>query len=106
MVKTLERMEFFTMTASLACAFVQLLYKPHYCHRADVWITCHQFRHTFARHLIEVGVPVTSVQRLLGHARIRTTELYTHISDRKIQADYEAAMAEIGEYFSSDGGVR
>ena len=78
----------------------------HYCRRAGVWITCHQFRHTFARHLIEAGVPVTSVQRLLGHARIRTTELYTHISDRKIQADYAAAMAEIDGYFSSDGGAR
>jgi site-specific recombinase XerD len=78
----------------------------HYCRRAGLWITCHQFRHTFARHLIEVGVPVTSVQRLLGHARIRTTEIYIHISDRKIQADYEAAMAEIDERLLPDGGAR
>jgi site-specific recombinase XerD len=56
--------------------------------------------------LIEVGVPVTSVQRLLGHARIRTTEIYIHISDRKIQADYEAAMTEIDERLLPDGGAR
>ena len=67
-----------------------------YCHEAGVWITCHQLRHTFGRHLVEARVPATTtIQRLLGHARIRTTEGYLHISDRQVQADYAAAMAEI-----------
>lgn len=68
-----------------------------YCHRAGVWITCHMLRHTFARHLVEAGVPVTSLQRLLGHVRIRTTQIYLHISDRQVQADYESAMEEVSQ---------
>ncbi|MEM7335858.1 MAG: tyrosine-type recombinase/integrase [Chloroflexota bacterium] len=63
-----------------------------YCQETAVWVTCHQLRHTFARHLIEASVPVTTVQRLLGHARLRTTEAYLHISDTQTQADYSAAM--------------
>ena len=68
------------------------------CRRA-----CHQLRHTFARHLIEAGVPVTSVQRLLGHARLRTTQTYLHISDGQVQADYRAAMAEIANRLMQEG---
>jgi len=66
-----------------------------YCHQAGVWITCHQFRHTFGRDLAEARVPVTSIQRLLGHARLRTTEVYIHISGGQVQADYDAAMQQI-----------
>jgi site-specific recombinase XerD len=66
-----------------------------YCRKAGIWLTCHQLRHTFARHLVEAGVPVTSVQRLLGHARMRTTETYLSISDSQVQADYQAAMAAL-----------
>ncbi|MBI4334857.1 MAG: tyrosine-type recombinase/integrase [Chloroflexi bacterium] len=75
-----------------------------YCHKAGIWITCHQLRHTFGRHLVEAHVPVTSIQRLMGHVRLRTTELYMHVSDQQIQADYEAAMAEIVKGFLSEGG--
>lgn len=74
-----------------------------YCRQAGVWITCHQLRHTFARHLVEAGMPVTSIQRLLGHVRLRTTQTYLHISDRQVQADYEAAMAQIARRFSPEG---
>jgi len=63
-----------------------------YCRQAGLWFTCHQFRHTFGRHLVECRVPVTSIQRLLGHSRLRTTELYIHISDTQTQTDYDAAM--------------
>jgi site-specific recombinase XerD len=78
----------------------------HYCRQADVWLTCHQLRHTFGRHLVEAGMPVTSIQRLLGHARLRTTELYLHISDRQVQADYEAAMEQVSQRLLPEGGER
>jgi len=68
-----------------------------YCRQAGLWITCHQLRHTFGRHLVEAGVPVTTIQRLLGHARLRTSELYIHISDQQVQADYQAAMARLSQ---------
>ena len=67
----------------------------HYCHQAGIWITCHQFRHTFGRHLTESRVPVTTIQRLLGHSQLKSTEVYLHISDPQVQADYETAMFEI-----------
>jgi site-specific recombinase XerD len=69
-----------------------------------VWITCHQLRHTFGRHMIEGRMPVTSLQRLLGHSRIRTTQVYMHISDQQVQADYEAAMEQVSRRLAEGGG--
>ena len=66
-----------------------------YSERAQIRITSHQFRHTFGRQLAEQRVPVTSIQRLMGHARLKTTETYIHISDTTVMADYDAAMHEI-----------
>lgn len=77
----------------------------HYCQLAGVWFTCHQLRHTFARHLVEAGVPVTTIQRLLGHARLRTTELYLHVANTQVQADYQAAMAALSARLQLEGGV-
>lgn len=77
----------------------------HYCRQAEVWVTCHQFRHTFGRHLTEARVPVTSIQRLLGHAWLRTTEIYLHVSDPQVQADYEAAMQQVVRRLSLGGGA-
>lgn len=68
-----------------------------YRRQAGLHLSCHQLRHTFGRHLVEAGVPVTSIQRLLGHARLRTTELYIHLSDQQVQADYQTAMAHLSE---------
>lgn len=76
-----------------------------YCRQAGLWLTCHQLRHTFGRHLVEARVPITTIQRLMGHARLRTTQLYTHLSDQQVQADYEAAMAQVAERFGLKGAV-
>ena len=71
-----------------------------YCQQTGIWITCHQFRHTFGRHMVEARVPVTTIQKLMGHAHLRTTETYLHISDGQAQADYEAAMQQVMERLS------
>jgi site-specific recombinase XerD len=64
-----------------------------------------EFRHTFGRHMIEARVPVTTIQKLMGHARLHTTETYLHISDKQVQADYEAAMEQVMERLSLDGDI-
>ena len=66
-----------------------------YCHKANIWITCHQLRHTFACRMIAAEVPITSVQKMLGHASIRTTQLYVNVADRQIEQDYHAGIQKV-----------
>jgi site-specific recombinase XerD len=75
-----------------------------YCRQAEIWVTCHQLRHTFGRHMVEARTPVTTIQKLLGHACLQTTELYLHISDSQVQADYQAAILEVIRRLPLEGG--
>lgn len=58
-------------------------------------LTPHQLRHSFARQLTEAGMPITSLGKLLGHAQISTTQIYTAGADPKLAQAYWEAMQRV-----------
>ena len=66
-----------------------------YGQAVEIKVSPHQLRHTFARQLTEGGMPLTSLGKLLGHAQVTTTQIYTDGADPKLAQAYQTAMSNL-----------
>jgi site-specific recombinase XerD len=67
----------------------------YYARKASLRVSCHHFRHTMATQLLNADAELVTIQDLLGHCNVKTTQRYCRISNLKVQRDYFKAMEVI-----------
>ncbi len=67
----------------------------YYARKTNLKISCHHLRHTMATQMLNADADLCTIQDLLGHNSIRTTQRYCRVSNIKVQRDYYKAMEVI-----------
>jgi site-specific recombinase XerD len=67
----------------------------HYARKTKLRVSCHQLRHTMATQLLNADTDLCTIQDLLGHSNVKTTQRYCRVSNLKVQRDYFKAMEAI-----------
>jgi site-specific recombinase XerD len=75
-----------------------------YREQAGLHLTAHQFRHSFANDLLNADVPITTIQKLMGHRWIESTQTYVVANDKQVQDDYYAACQKLESWNHPTGG--
>ncbi len=73
---------------------------------AEVTLTAHRLRHSFANDLLAAGAPVTTIQKLMGHRWLETTQIYVQANDQTVAADYHAASQKLEGWALSPKGMQ
>ena len=61
-------------------------------------VTPHRLRHSLATRLLNAGMDITRIQKLLGHTQLSTTQVYAQVLDTTLEADYRRAMTRIEQH--------
>ena len=103
--KKMKEQDFEGESLRLSVRSVQRLVKK-YITRAGISVdaTPHTLRHSFATGLLKEGADIRSVQELLGHSNVSTTQIYTHVTNKQLKDTHKKFHKDIGED-APGGGV-
>lgn len=77
----------------------------YYGRKIGVGVSCHRLRHTFATQMLNADADLETIQDLLGHAHITTTQRYCRVANLKVKRDYYKAMERVLERTQNPGNM-